>query len=91
MKKLIEALQVNEEITFTFQNEEFTITRFDERSNDVSGCSIAKKRSWINTMNVGKVTSKYITVYSYDMMEQSTTFKFPIDDLEVVDIKFLNL
>ena len=82
MKKLIEALQVNEEITFTFQNEEFTISRFDERDNDVSGCSVAKGISWINTMNIEKVTSKYITIYSFDMMGQKTTFKFPIDKLE---------
>ena len=83
MKKLIEALQVNvEEITFTFQNEEFTISRFDERSNEVGGCSVAKKGSWINTMNIEKVTSKYITVYSFDMMGQKSTFKFPIDKLE---------
>jgi len=83
MKKLIEALQVNEEITFTFQNEEFTITRFDDRSNDVKGCSIGKKRSWINTMNVEKVTSKYITVYNFDMMKQMTTFKFPINEIKL--------
>ena len=82
MKKLIEALQVNEEITFTFQNEEFTISRFDERDNNVSGCSVTKGISWINTMNIEKVTSKYITIYSFDMMGQKTTFKFPIDKLE---------
>jgi hypothetical protein len=82
MKKMIEALQVNEEITFTFQNEEFTITRFDERSNRISGCSISKKGSWINTMNVEKVTSKYITVYNFDMMNQKTTFKFPINEIK---------
>ena len=86
MKEIIEAIQVNEEITFTFQNEEFAITRFDKSSNTVDGCYISKKSNWTyKTMNVEKVTSKYITVYSYDMMNQKTTFKFPIHGLNLIN------
>lgn len=85
MKKEIEELKLYESIKFIFQNEEFTLTRFDDRNNNVDGCSVCRNESWINTMNVEKVTSKYITVFTFDMMDQKTTFKFPIDDLEFVN------
>lgn len=82
MKKAIEELKVYESIKFIFQNEEFTLTRFDDRNNNVDGCSVCRNESWINTMNVEKVTSKYITVFTFDMMNQKTTFKFPINEIK---------
>ena len=84
MKKAIEELQLNEKIKFTFQNEEFVIFRYGnyDRYDKVTGCSISREGTLFNSMNIEKVTSKYITVYEFNMMGQKSTFKFPINEIK---------
>lgn len=35
------------------------------------------------SMNVDKVTSKYISLYSYDMMKNRTSYKMSLDEIEI--------
>lgn len=34
-------------------------------------------------MNVDKITNKYISLFSYDMMDQKTTYKMSIAEIEI--------
>ena len=39
---------------------------------------------FIESMNVEKITDKYLTLYSYNMFSQKTTYKMAIDLIELI-------
>ena len=44
-------------------------------------------RSSFQAMNVSKITDKYIHLYTFDMMNQRTSFKLPISEIKKIDEK----
>jgi len=44
-------------------------------------------RSSFQGMNVSKITDKYIHLYTFDMMNQRTSFKLPIYEIKKIDEK----
>jgi len=74
-------------IYFKYDNAEYSIKKLD------SGITLVGKEGsnifLIDCMNVDKCTDKYLTVYSYNMMNQKSVFKFPIDEMEFLgDLTF---
>jgi hypothetical protein len=43
--------------------------------------SISDNTLFGNSMSVEKVSKQYISLYSYDMMKQRTSYKLPIEDM----------
>ena len=67
-------------IFFKYDQSKYTIETIDE------GLTIVCKSGpnvYLNTsMNISKCTDKYLTVYSYNMMSQKSSFKFRIDQMD---------
>ena len=81
--KLKEALEQQPEgtkIYFKYNNAEYSIEKLDD------GITLVGKEGtniFLSAfMNIDKCTDKYLTVYSYNMMHQRSSFKFPIDQMD---------
>ncbi len=67
---------------FVYNGTEFGINKYVYGSGDIL-YSIHERRIG-RSMNVDKVTSRYISLYTYDMMNQRTNFKLPVSDVMVL-------
>ena len=85
LKAKVESLKnEGDKFSFTFKDSVFTLKcwntdfeKYDERSYSVS-------KNPFDSMNVEKITDKYISLYAFDMMSQKSTFKMAIDLIELV-------
>ena len=69
-------------IKFMYLNTEYKLHKlvYGERLDRVA-YSISDNTLFGNSMSVEKVSKQYISLYSYDMMKQRTTYKLPIADM----------
>ena len=72
--------ELGEKSRFAYNGTEYFLTKHTYGDGDVL-YSIHNKMS---SMNIDKVTSRYISLYSYDMMSQRTSFKLPVDSMMVL-------
>lgn len=49
--------------------------------------SISDNQLFGNSMSIEKVSSKYISLFTYDMMKQRTSYKLPIADMWVQEME----
>ena len=56
---------------------EADIKKYGERSYSVS-------KNSFDSMNIEKITDKYLTLYTFNMMAQKSTYKMAIDLIELV-------
>ena len=77
--------QVDQEVSFKISYEgksyELSATRkiYDHEP------LLAVYANFMNGMNVKKVTKQYITLYTFDMMSQRTTYKMALDKIQVIE------
>jgi hypothetical protein len=74
--------ELGEETRFLYNGTEYILNKYVYNSGDIMH-SIYERRIG-RGMNVGKVTSRYISLYTYDMMSQRTNFKLPVSDIMVL-------
>ena len=72
--------ELGEKTRFAYNGNEYFLTKHTYGNGDVL-YSIHNKMS---SMNIGKVTSRYISLYTYDMMGQRSSFKLPVDSMMVL-------
>ena len=78
----VESLQKEgERFKIEYSGEEFNFGCFHVFEDGEKSFSVGKS---ISSMNVEKITDKYVTLYSYDMFSQKTTYKMAIDLIELV-------
>ena len=83
--KSIKALNVNEKINFEYNLKTYVISCFYISRKGSKDYSVYKNNSIVfNGMNVDKITQKYITLYSYDMMQNRTTYKMNIEKITII-------
>jgi len=85
--KTIKELKDNETIEFKFDGEFYELkcftTEYGDNKLDKS-YSIGKLGEILgDRMNLGKITDKYLTFYTYNLFLQGTKFKMPIDKIEI--------
>ena len=85
--KTIKELNDNETIEFKFGKEFYElkchIYEYGDDQVDKS-YSIGKLGEILGErMNLGKITDKYLTFYTFNLFLQKTTFKLPIDKIEI--------
>ena len=73
---------LDKETRFLYNGTEYILNKYVYNSGDIM-YSIYERRIG-RSMNVGKVTSRYISLYTYDMMSQRTSFKLPVSDIMVL-------
>jgi len=66
-------------IPFTYKGKEYKTYMFTySRDRDYS---IGRAELFGSTMNIEKVTKRYISLYSYDMMNQRTQYKMSLEEM----------
>lgn len=86
VKERIQALELNEVFEFVYgknysgEDRVFTFRCYDEYKG-VKSYSVGQ--NVFNSMNVSKITDKYISLYTFDMMGTRTTYKLPIAEMKV--------
>ena len=85
--KTIKELKDNETIEFKFGKEFYELKCFTYEYGDdrvEKSYSIGKLGEILgDRMNLGKITDKYLTFYSFNLFLQETKFKMPIDKIEI--------
>ena len=85
--KTIKELKDNETIEFRFEGEFYELKCFETEYGDDKvdkAYSIGKLGEILGErMNLLKMTDKYLTFYSFDLFNQQTTFKLPINKIEI--------
>ena len=66
-------------IPFTYKGIEYKIHMFTY-SRDTS-YSIGRAELFGSTMNINKVTKQYVSLYTYDMMNQRTSYKMALSEM----------
>ena len=76
-------LDQNDRLLFTYRDTDYEITLHKFTSGDQF--SIAKWGEVLGrSMNIETVGSKFITMYSYDLMDTRTTYKMAYDEMNVL-------
>jgi hypothetical protein len=84
-KSKVESLKDRgDKFEFTYKGDTFTLDCWHPGSEISWEKSYSVAKNSFNSMNVEKITDKYITLYSYDMMSQRSTYKMAIDLIELV-------
>lgn len=78
--------ELEDGIKFMYLNKEYKLHKlvYGEGLDRVS-YSISDNTLFGNSMNVEKVSKQYISLYSYDMMKQRTSYKLPIADMWILE------
>lgn len=78
--------ELEDGIKFMYLNTEYKLHKlvYGEGLDRVS-YSISDNTIFGNSMNVEKVSKQYISLYSYDMMKQRTSYKLPIADMWILE------
>jgi hypothetical protein len=66
-------------IPFTYKGKEYK-THVFTYSRDTN-YSIGRAELFASTMNIEKVTKQYVSLYSYDMMTQRTSYKMALSEM----------
>jgi hypothetical protein len=66
-------------IPFTYKGKEYK-THVFTYSRDTN-YSIGRAELFASTMNIEKVTKQYVSLYSYDMMSQRTSYKMALSEM----------
>lgn len=71
---------------FTYQDKTYSFSCYDIKDGTEKYFSVGDPRFILGqSMNVDKITSKYVTLYSFNMMSQKTTYKIPIEEMQLVE------
>jgi hypothetical protein len=66
-------------IPFTYKGKEYKTYMFTYSKE--TSYSIGRAELFGSTMNIDKVTKQYISLYSYDMMNQRTSYKMALSEM----------
>lgn len=78
-------LDHNDKLVFTYRDTDYEITLHKFTSGD--SFSIAKWGEFMGrSMNIKTIGSKFITMYSYDLMNTRTTYKMAYDEMNVMTV-----
>ena len=84
LKSKVEGLKnEGDKFSFTYKDDSFTLECWHAGSEISWERSYSVANNSFGSMNVEKITDKYITLYSYDMMSQKSTYKMAIDLIEL--------
>jgi hypothetical protein len=85
--KTIKELNDTETIEFKFMNEFYELKCFTTEYGDDKidrSYSIGKLGEVLGErMNLEKMTDKYLTFYTFNLFNQKSTFKLPVDKIEI--------
>jgi hypothetical protein len=67
---------------FTYRGKEYYINKLEYGTTEKSIMySISEKRLFGSSMNIDKITVRYISLFSYDMMSQRSNYKIAVEEM----------
>jgi hypothetical protein len=85
----IEAGVLEERTPFIYKGEKYILHKFTY-SGDAS-YSIARAELFGSSMNISGTSKRYISLYTYDMMSNKTTYKMALDEMRFVVVEENNI
>lgn len=79
--KSIKNLKVGENIVITYNDKKYEFKAYEGYKGEID-YSVWAVQGY-GGMNVLKITSKYITLYTYDMMSQRSTYKMAVNKIKL--------
>ena len=86
LNKKIKNLKEGDKFIFTYGDKdyEFYCHLFSDKLK-IANFSVHESGSFLGrSMNVDKITNKYITVYDYNLFKVRSTYKIPINKIEMI-------
>lgn len=67
---------------FTYRGKEFYLNKLEYGTDEKKTIySVSEKRVFGSTMNIGKSTNQYISLFTYDMMSNKTQYKMAVQEM----------
>lgn len=67
---------------FVYRGKEYYINKIEYGTTEKKIMySVSEKRIFGSSMNVDKITTRYISLFSYDMMSNKTSYKMAVEEL----------
>jgi len=66
---------------FVYKEKEYKLNLFTQALNENKLMSISSNRVFGDSMNVGKVTDQYVSLFTYDMMGQCSKYKMALSEI----------
>ena len=66
---------------FIYKGEKYKLHKFTYSKGKETSYSIGRAELFGSTMNIDKVTKRYISLYTYDMMGTRTTYKMALEEM----------
>ena len=66
---------------FIYRGKDYYINKIEYGTNKDVMWSVSEKRIFGSSMNIDKVTARYISLFSYDMMSNKTTYKMAVEEM----------
>lgn len=84
LSKKIKSLNEGESFIFTYDGKDYEFNCYSVLERFGKSYSIREANAILGqSMNVDKITSKYITVYDYNLFKVRSTYKIPISKIEI--------
>ena len=80
--KKVNQLGVGESFEFIYDGNYFIFNRFDSGLDNEKSFAVRKPKSF-DSINVGKITNQYITLYAYDMMFVRSQYKMHFGKIQL--------
>ena len=83
LSKKIKNLNDGESFNFNYKNKKFEFCCYSY-SDEKKHYSVRDASSFLGAgMNVEKITKKYISLYDYNLFNVRSTYKIPVNEIEV--------
>ena len=83
-EKIKELKKEGDKFIFTYNGKDYEFYLHSTSENFGNSFSIHEANSFLGrSMNVDKVTKKYITLYDYNLFKVRSTFKIPVNSIEI--------
>jgi uncharacterized repeat protein (TIGR04076 family) len=84
LSKKIKNLKEGDKFIFTYGDKDYEFYCHSYSENFGPSFSIHESGSFLGlSMNVDKVTKKYITLYDYNLFKVRSTFKIPVNKIKI--------
>ena len=84
LSKKIKGLNEGENFIFTYNGKDYEFSCYSVSENLGKSFSVRKANEFFGqSMNVDKITKQYITLYDYNLFSVRSTYKIPINKIEI--------
>jgi|TARA_R110000822_G_scaffold72963_3_gene175397 hypothetical protein len=84
-KEKVDQLEENEAINILYSNVGYNLRCYGVSQRFGKSYSLEKVPGILGTMNIEEITEEHISLFTYDMMAQKTTYIIPLSEVEIVE------